>query len=69
MLNHAKPIDNMTSMVYNTGTTKRKRGINNMKYIINGTAYTCKTNEPHGVLRDMLIEAQINGWKVEKIEG
>ena len=40
-----------------------------MKYIINGITYTCKTNEPHGILRDMLIEAQINGWKVEKIEG
>ena len=40
-----------------------------MKYIINGTTYTCTTKQPHGNLRDMLIEAQLNGWKVEKIEG
>lgn len=40
-----------------------------MKYIINGTTYTCKTAQPHGYLRDLLIEAQLNGWKVEKIEG
>lgn len=40
-----------------------------MKYIINGTTYTCKTTQPHGYLRDLLIEAQLNGWKVEKIEG
>ena len=40
-----------------------------MKYAINGITYTCKTNQPHGILRELLIEAQINGWKVEKIEG
>lgn len=40
-----------------------------MKYIINGTTYTCKTAQPHGHLRDLLIDAQLNGWKVEKIEG
>lgn len=39
-----------------------------MKYIINGTIYTSKTVQPHGYLRDLLIEAQLNGWKVEKIE-
>lgn len=39
-----------------------------MKYIINGIAYTCKTAQPHGYLRDLLIEAQLMGWKVEKIE-
>lgn len=40
-----------------------------MKYIINNTTYTCKTKEPHGLLRDLLIEAMLNGQKVEKIEG
>lgn len=39
-----------------------------MKYIINNTVYTSKTAQPHGYLRDLLIEAQLNGWKVEKIE-
>ena len=39
-----------------------------MKYIINGTAYTCKTAQPHGYLRDMLIEAQLNDWKVEIVK-
>ena len=50
----------------NPSTKERK---NNMKYAINGITYTCKTNQPHGILRELLIEAQINGWKVEKIEG
>ena len=27
-----------------------------MKYIINGTTYTCTTKQPHGDLREMLIE-------------
>lgn len=40
-----------------------------MKYIINGVTYTCNTNQPHGRLRDLLIEAQMQGLKVEKIEG
>lgn len=40
-----------------------------MKFIINGAAYTCKTKEPHGLLRDLLIDAMLNGQKVEKIEG
>ena len=39
-----------------------------MKYVINGITYTCNTEQPHGRLRDLLIEAQINGQKVEKIE-
>ena len=40
-----------------------------MKYIINGTVYTCTTEQPHGILRELLIAAKLNGWKVEKIEG
>ena len=36
-----------------------------MKYIINGVTYTCKTAQPHGLLRDLLIDAQLNGHKVE----
>lgn len=39
-----------------------------MKYIINGTTYTCTTKQPHGDLREMLIEAQLNDWTVEKVE-
>lgn len=39
-----------------------------MRYIINGNTYECKTEQPHGYLRDLLIEAQLNGWQVEKIE-
>ena len=38
-----------------------------MKYIINGTVYTSKTAQPHGYLRDLLIEAQLNGQKVEVV--
>lgn len=39
-----------------------------MKYIINGVTYTCTTTQPHGYLRDLLIEAQMANLKVEKIE-
>lgn len=37
-------------------------------YIINGTTYTCETEQPHGYLRDLLIEAALSGDKVEVIE-
>lgn len=40
-----------------------------MKYIINGITYTCETAQPHGRLRDLLIEAQLMGWKVEVVKG
>ena len=40
-----------------------------MKYIINDKEFTCKTTQPHGYLRDLLIEAQLNGWKVEIVRG
>ena len=40
-----------------------------MKYIINGKEFTCTTERPHGDLREMLIEAQLNGWKVEIVKG
>jgi len=40
-----------------------------MKYIINGNEFTCYGNHPHGALREMLIDAQLNGWTVEKKEG
>jgi len=39
-----------------------------MKYIINGKEFTCKTAQPHGYLRDLLIEAQLNGQKVEVVK-
>lgn len=39
-----------------------------MKYIINGKEFTCYGN-PHGMLREMLIDAQLNGWTVIKKEG
>ena len=40
-----------------------------MKDIINDKEVTCKTTQPHGYLRDLLIEAQLNGWKVEIVRG
>ena len=40
-----------------------------MKYIINGVTYTCNTKRPHDDLRDLLIDAQLNGWKVEIVKG
>ena len=39
------------------------------KFIINGKTYTCPTAQPHGLLRELLIDAQLMGWKVEKVEG
>lgn len=37
------------------------------KYIINNTVYPCPTNQPHGLLRDILIEAQMRSDAI-KIE-
>lgn len=42
-----------------------------MKYtiIINGTAkFTTDTKNPHGAMRNYLIECQLNGAKVEIVE-
>ena len=39
-----------------------------MKYIINGITYTSQTTQPHGAVRDILIDAQLNGWKVEIVK-
>lgn len=39
-----------------------------MKYIINGKEFTCKTLNPHGMLREILIEAALNGEKVEIVK-
>lgn len=39
-----------------------------MKYIINGKEYTCKTQNPHGKLRDLLINAMLDGKKVEIVK-
>ena len=36
-----------------------------MKYIINGKEFTCKTENPHGALREMLMNAMLSGKKVE----
>ena len=37
-----------------------------MKYIINNTTvYTCKSNNPHDDLREILIEALLDGKTVE----
>lgn len=35
------------------------------KYIINGITYICATAQPHGYLRDLLIEAQLDGATIE----
>lgn len=40
-----------------------------MKFIINGKEYSCKGANPRGELRDMLIDAQLNGWTIETKEG
>ena len=45
-----------------------------MKYIViinesTQRIYDCPTAQPHGYLRELLMEAQLNGWKVEKVEG
>ena len=39
-----------------------------MKYIINGKEYTCNTPTPHGYLRDLLIDAMLEGKKVEIVK-
>ena len=35
------------------------------KYIINNTTYTSKTAQPHGHLRDILIDAKLNGYTIK----
>lgn len=38
-------------------------------YIINGTTiYACETAQPHGRLRDLLIEAAMSGDTIEVVE-
>jgi len=39
-----------------------------MKYIINGKEYTTNTNNPHGALREILIDAMLEGKKVEIVK-
>lgn len=39
-----------------------------MKYIINGKEFICETKNPHGALREMLINAMLNGEKVEIVK-
>ncbi len=39
-----------------------------MKYIINGVTYTCKTANPHGALREILINAMLAGKTVEIVK-
>lgn len=39
-----------------------------MKYIINGKEYTSKTANPHGTLREILINAMLNGKTVEIVK-
>ena len=39
-----------------------------MKYIVNGKEYTCKTPNPHGVLRDILINAMLEGKEVKIVK-
>lgn len=34
------------------------------KYIINGKTYESKTKQPHGFLRNLLIDAQLRGEKI-----
>ncbi len=36
------------------------------KYIINGKTYECKTEQPHGYLRDLLINAQLREEEEKK---
>ena len=35
------------------------------KYIINDTVYACETIQPHGLLRSILIDAQMNNNTIE----
>lgn len=39
-----------------------------MKYIINGKEYTTTTNNPHGVLREILIDAMLEGKEVKIVK-
>lgn len=39
-----------------------------MKYIVNGKEYTCKTPNPHGALRDILINAMLEGKEVKIVK-
>ena len=39
-----------------------------MKYIVNGKTYESTTNNPHGALRDILINVQLDGHKVEIVK-
>lgn len=40
-----------------------------MKYIINGKEFICDTNNPHGYMRELLIDAQLDDWDGEEKEG
>lgn len=35
------------------------------KYIINNITYTSKTAQPHNHLRDILIDAKLNGYEIK----
>lgn len=39
-----------------------------MKYIINGKEYITTTENPHGALREILINAQMHGAKIEIVK-
>lgn len=39
-----------------------------MKHIINGREYICNTPNPHGALREILINAQMHGAKIEIVK-
>ena len=38
------------------------------KYIINGKTYTCTTKQPHGWLKDLLIDAQLDGLEIIEVD-
>lgn len=39
-----------------------------MKYIINGKEYTINTQNPHGAIRETLINAMLEGKRVEIVK-
>lgn len=39
-----------------------------MKYIINDKEYTINTKNPHGAIREILINAMLEGKKVEIVK-
>jgi len=39
-----------------------------MKYIVNDKEYTTTTNNPHGALRDLLIDAMLEGKEVKIVK-